>query len=536
MSTQEEAVVSAAEVEEEAVVSEMEVEEKGINIENVEDILEELQDALGEDWATSDVAVLTGYGRDFTQVAGKKPNIVALPGSTEEVQQVMQLANKYGMPVVPFSTGFNHGGLTLPRTGGILLDLKRMDKILDIDAESMTLTIQPHVRNAVAHTAVNKHFATDDLRLRPALSGSMGSASTLANHIARGMASIGHKVGNTPEFIVNMTWVLPDGEIVKLGPSAIPEVDHMHVQWGPGPDLSGMFINADGMFGVCTEMTIKLLAEWPIEKQYLYGAEEEDRSLETSIEFVRDLCQMDLVDFIYKSSYCQMGVAVAMDLGMDNAPDLADSMAENPVVITLAGWDEEEIRIREEITEASAEKAGMFLVDIESLLAGEDFAMDPENSKKIGPKIGAVMRYKGAFQFMACYVKLDKIPEIVEDFYKLRDKYWKDSDPEVTGKMSLTGSAIQGPLPFGRASTLEYDFWWDPGNPEDVKRAALMIRKASELNAKHGAIPWRNMFGHGEIHLPLLGKYYELLKMTKKALDPDNIMHPDIHPVTDDYV
>ena len=523
-------------VQEEELVSATEVEEKGINTENVEDILAELQDALGEDWATSDTIVLTGYGRDFSQAVGKKPNVVALPGSTEEVQLVMKLANKYGMPVVPFSTGFNHGGLTLPRTGGILLDLKRMDKILDLDEESMTITIQPHVRNAVVYTAVNKHFATDDLRLRPALSGSMGSASALSNHIARGMAAIGHKVGNTPEFIVNMTWVLPDGEIVKLGPSAIPAVDNMPVQWGPGPDLSGMFINADGMFGVCTEMTIKLLAEWPIEKQYLYGAEEEERSLESAIEFVRNICQLDLIDFIYKSSYCQMAVAIAMELGIDNAPDLAESLAANPVVLNLAGWDEEEIKIREEITEEIAEKAEMFLIDLDSLLAGQDFSVGPEHSKKIGPKIGAVMRYKGAFQFMACYAKLDKIPEIVKDFYKLRDKYWTDSDPEVTGQMSLAGSAIQGPLPFGRVSSLEYDFWWDPGNPEDVTRAALMIRKANELNAKHGAIPWRNMFGHGEIYLPLLGKYYELLKMTKKTLDPDNIMHPDIHPVTDDYV
>ena len=63
-----------------------------------------------------------------------------------------------------------------------------------------------------------------------------------------------------------------------------------------------------------------------------------------------------------------------------------------------------------------------------------------------------------------------------------------------------------------------------------------MIRKANELNLKHGAILWRNMFGHGELHFPLLGKYYELLKGTKKALDPDNIMHRDIHPVTDDYI
>ena len=536
MSMQEQKLVSAVEVEEKEVDSVMEVEEKGINAENVENILAELQDALGEDWATSDDAVLTCYGRDFTQAVGKKPNIVALPGSTEEVQLVMKLANKYGMPVVPFSTGFNHGGLTLPRIGGILLDLKRMDKILDLDEESMTITIQPHARNAVVYTAVNKHMATDDLRLRPALSGSMGSASAFSNHIARGMAAIGHKVGNTPEFIVNMTWVLPDGEIVKLGPSAIPAVDNMPVQWGPGPDLSGMFINADGMFGVCTEMTIKLLAEWPIERQYLYGAEDEERSLEAAIEFIRDICQQDLIDFIYKSSYCQMAVAIAMELGIDNAPDLAESLAANPVVLNLAGWDEEEIKIREEITEEIAEKAEMFLIDLDTLLAGQDFSIGPEHSKKIGPKIGAVMRYKGAFQFMACYAKLDKIPEIVKDFYKLRDKYWKDSDPEVTGQMSLAGSAIQGPFPFGRVSTLEYDFWWDQGNPEDVARAALMIRKATELNAKHGAIPWRNMYGHGEICLPLLGKYYELLKMAKKTLDPDNIMHPDIHPVTDDYV
>ena len=118
-------------VQEEAVASDVGVEEKGINTENVEDILAELQDALGEEWATSDDAVLTGYGRDFTQAVGKKPNIVALPGSTEDVQLVMKLANKYGMPVVPFSTGFNHAGLTLPRTGGILLDLKRIKKMID---------------------------------------------------------------------------------------------------------------------------------------------------------------------------------------------------------------------------------------------------------------------------------------------------------------------------------------------------------------------------------------------------------------------
>ncbi len=521
MSTQEAVVVSA-----------LKVEEKGINRENVQNILAELHDALGEDWATNDDAVLTSYGRDFTIAVGKKPNIVALPGSTRDVQTIMKLAKKYGMPVVPFSTGFNHAGLTLPRIGGILLDLKRMDKILKIDEESLTITIQPHVRNAVIYTAVKKHSASEGLPLRAAIPLTMGSASTLANYVARGGSGIMAKVGNTPEFIVNMTWVLPDGEIVKFGPSAVPEVEDIPVQWGPGPDLSGMFINADGMFGVCTEMTIKILPEWPIEKLYLFDAEDDDRSLESACDFIKNICQEDLIDFIYKSSYCQM----ATGLGIGDPVDLSESMPEDPVMVILSGWDEEEVEIRTEITEDIAEKTGMYAVDIAAFDYGEDLMFEPKYQKRIGPKIGSVMKHKGAFQFTACYVKIDKIPGMVKDYYKLREKYWRDSDPDVTPRMSMSGTAIQGPLPFCRVSTLEYDLWWDQGDPEEVKRASQLIRKANELNLKHGAMLWRNMYGYGEIHFPLLGKYFELLKKTKQVLDPDNIMHPDINPVTDDYV
>ena len=119
-------------------------------------------------------------------------------------------------------------------------------------------------------------------------------------------------------------------------------------------------------------MTIKLLAEWPLEKQYLYAAEDEDRSLEAAIDFMWDVCQQDLIDFMYKSSYCQLAILVATELGTGNAPDLADSLPANPLILNLTGWDEEEIKIREEIVEEIAEKVDMFLIDIESMLPGED--------------------------------------------------------------------------------------------------------------------------------------------------------------------
>ena len=83
---------------------------------------------------------------------------------------------------------------------------------------------------------------------------------------------------------------------------------------------------------------------------------------------------------------------------------------------------------------------------------------------------------------------------------------------------------------------VEIDFWWDQGNPEHVKRATAMMHKTQKLMLKHGGFLYRNMFGAGEYHLPLWGEYFDILKKTKKAFDPENLMHPDVMPITEDYV
>jgi glycolate oxidase len=91
-------------------------------------------------------ADLSAYGRDFTIFSGERPNIVVLPETTEQVQGIMKIAYGHKIPVIPLTTGFNHGGLTIPRKGGILVDLKRMNRLLEVDEESMTATFEPGVR------------------------------------------------------------------------------------------------------------------------------------------------------------------------------------------------------------------------------------------------------------------------------------------------------------------------------------------------------------------------------------------------------
>ena len=62
----------------------------------------------------------------------------------------------------------------------------------------------------------------------------------------------------------------------------------------------------------------------------------------------------------------------------------------------------------------------------------------------------------------------------------------------------MTDTDIQGPLPYGRVGSCEFDCWWDQGNPEEVKRATAMIHKTNKLMLKHGGSLFRNMFGAGE--------------------------------------
>ncbi|UCD85996.1 MAG: FAD-dependent oxidoreductase, partial [Deltaproteobacteria bacterium] len=104
-------------------------------------VVEELKQSIGEEWVSDNPCDLGCYAKDFTIVPGSIPDVVVLPKTTEDVQAIIKIAGKHQLPVIPLSTGFNHGGLAIPRRGGIVVDLRRMNEIVDIDDEGMTATI-----------------------------------------------------------------------------------------------------------------------------------------------------------------------------------------------------------------------------------------------------------------------------------------------------------------------------------------------------------------------------------------------------------
>jgi FAD/FMN-containing dehydrogenase len=512
-------------------------EDTGVTADNVHTVEEKLKEAIGEEWVSSNPADLSSYGRDFTIYSGERPNIVVLPQTTEEVQKVVRIAYEHKIPVVPLSTGFNHGGLAIPRKGGILVDLKRMNRIVKIDEETLTADFEPGVRMRNLWQECRKVTTYKDIKLKPILPLTLASISLLSNYVSRGGPGSAVKYGFGADLTVNMTWVLPNGEILRTGPSSVPEVGNLGINWGPGPDISGMFFNADGAFGICTQISGKLYPDLACEEMIQTGIFDPDPvGIEKACKALYDLCQHNLVEFVYKSHPGVTCVNLGGIVGM-NPTDLLHMSPTNPMFMIVTGMDEEETRIRAELVNEVLARNEVMVMDASMLPPelAELVTTDPLKGS-VGVKMNTVGAYKGAFQWQAGYISLDRIPAISQEYRKLIRKYWKTSDVKVSMEASLTGTDIQGPLPYARLGTVEFDYWWDQGNPESVKRASVMIRKTTELLFKYGAIPIRNMFGFGELLMPRLGVYHDQVKALRKAFDPANLMHPDVLPATDDYV
>jgi len=208
-------------------------------------VYQAIANVVGPDFISDDPVVRQTYAKDGAFPAIMKrykkdpsaiPDLVVLPGSTEEVQGVLRIANRYGLKIVPLITGSNMVSLSIcsePRS--IALDLKRMDKILDIDERNMAATIQPYVSFArIQAETMRRGLWNGGTPLAP------GSCGLLSNIINSGTWQSALAYGVGLRSLVNLTMVLPDGDILKTGSATIPDCGNFWCQ-GPGPDLKGIF-------------------------------------------------------------------------------------------------------------------------------------------------------------------------------------------------------------------------------------------------------------------------------------------------------
>lgn len=215
-------------------------------------VLSELVDIVGFEDVSTEKPDQMVYAVDHYWITemwidrGKQPifpDFIVHPETPEEVSRILQLANVYRLPVIPWGGGSSSQGGTLPIYGGITLDTKKLNKIIEIDEKSMTVTAQAGINGQHLEWAVNQKGMT--VGHYPASQ----RASTLGGWLGpRGSGTLSTKYGKAEDIVMSLEVVLPTGEIIRT----LPTPSH-----ATGPSLLQLFVGSEGTFGVITEATMR---------------------------------------------------------------------------------------------------------------------------------------------------------------------------------------------------------------------------------------------------------------------------------------
>lgn len=214
-------------------------------------------EALLPDGVISEAAALAPYSCDALTAYRQVPLAVALPRTTAEVSEVLAWCSKKGVKVVARGAGTSLSGGSLPLADGIVLGMARFNRVLEIDYENRCAVVQPGVTNSAISQAVADrgfYYAPDP---------SSQIACSIGGNVAENAGGV-HclKYGTTTNNLLGVELVLIDGTVVRLG-GAAPEA--------AGYDLLGLVCGSEGMLGVVTEVTVRILPKPPHQRAMLIG-------------------------------------------------------------------------------------------------------------------------------------------------------------------------------------------------------------------------------------------------------------------------
>ena len=428
------------------------------------------------------------YGRDELSAVSSRPELVVKAMSAGEVSAVLKYANEHLIPVTPRGAGTGLVGAAVPVKGGIVIDLSGMKRILELDRENLTLTVEPGVllMEVAAFTEENGFFYPPDPGEKTATIG--GNISTNAG----GMRAV--KYGVTRDYVRGLEVVLADGRIIELGGKMVKN--------SSGYALKDLMVGSEGTLGIVTKAVLKLL---PLPK----------RSVSLLIPFPTLREAIDAVPEIIKSKAIPTAVEfmqrqVIIDAESYLGVKFPDRAYDAYLLLKFDGSSKDEI---ERDYEAVAELCL-------SLGAPDIFILDTEE------RSDAVWKARGAFleAIKNSTTEMDEV-DVVVPRSRINDMvgYVGTLEDEIGIRIKYFGHAGDGNLHIYVLRDELDDEQWQERLGLAMDR---MYAKAKELC---GAVSGEHGIGHAkQVYLGdfLDGGQLELMRGIKSVFDPNNILNP----------
>jgi glycolate oxidase len=206
--------------------------------------------AVGSESVRDDEQSLVAYAADALG-QGHPPDLVVLPKTADEVAEVARLCTEYRIPLVVRGAGTGYTGGAVPTSGGVVLSLERMNRILEIDEVNLLAVVEPNVINGDLQRAVERVGL-----FYPPDPASLESSSIGGNVAECAGGPRAFKYGTTKRYVLALEAVLPTGQIIRTGSKAVKNV--------VGYDLTQLLVGSEGTLAIITRVTLRLIPKPPV--------------------------------------------------------------------------------------------------------------------------------------------------------------------------------------------------------------------------------------------------------------------------------
>ncbi len=448
-----------------------------------------LIEIVGKDFVSNEREDLYLYSRDGGSTKPRRVDYVVAPKTVEEVQKIVILANKEKVPITPVGGGLTLNGLVIPIHGGIVLDMKRMDRIIEVNESSRYVIIEAGVSQGALISYIKKNHPG----LQHSVPEAPTTATVVANLLIRGHGTLAQS-GDNSNMINGMEVVLPTGEICQIGSSC---ASPYWFSKGPLPDLAGLFIGWFGTTGIVTKASLRLYPRPGKRDMMLFTMQNPDL----------------IPDVVYKITQTRM----ADNIGMLEQEKPEYMKGFQFIAISISGDSEQEIEYKRGILGKIPQTCG----DNENEVTVMEAEMIPLGVKKRfldEPPFAAVaadFRKGGGFQYCGIMMPLERVPEA-----------WRRG-MEIAHKHEMLFQCANQVLSSGHEVMFGFNYSFNRADEEDVERTREAMEETNKLGLELGGIPWKaDLQGQKQIIEKMDPNTLELMKKVKKLLDPNGIMNP----------
>ncbi len=450
-----------------------------------EAVRENLRRIVGAENVLIDPAKVEPYGADAVKEKFP-PEAVVFPETTAQTVDIMRLANEFKFPVTARGGGVGYTGGAVPVDGGIVIGTDRMNRILEINVDDLYAVCQPGITTFALQQAVAKHnlfYPPDPASYKESFIG-----GNIAEN-AGGMKT--PKYGVTKHYVLGLEVVTATGEIIKTGGKTVKNV--------VGFDLTGLICGSEGLLGIITEATLKLLP-----------APEASATVRASFKSMRAACET-LTKFT-PAGLLPMAMEV-IDRNCVNAieQNFAFGLSADANAILLVAVDGSGAQVEADAStvEQILQTNGGFDVLRSQDKDEEDKLWDVRRA--ISPSL---MKYGTLKINEDVVVPRSRVPELVQQVDEIARRH--------NTFVASFGHAGDG--------NIHVNFMCDRANPDSIRRArecvketfALSVNLGGSISGEHGIGYVKAAYLDMAIDLPTLN----MMKAIKRAFDPNGILNP----------